>query len=127
VQQNGPLSREIEFRGVIQMGGAYQFSLFSKKDQRGYWIGENESQNGLSVRNFDANSTTVTISLSGRTERLTLMTSNDSPLPVATAAPKSPTLPVKPTLPPGLGGQSGNSGDDARRVIPRRRVILPRN
>ncbi len=129
---NGPISREVEFRGVIQMGGVYQFSIFNKKEQRGYWIRENETQEGIGVRSFDPDSMSITIEQDGRSERLTLMTSTDSPLPVATSTATtssttaSPAVP-KPVLPPGIENLTQNNQEAPRpRVIPRRRVILPR-
>jgi hypothetical protein len=121
---NGPLSRELEFRGIVQMNGIYQFSLFNKKLNRGYWIAENSAESGISVRNFDLSGMRITVSQNGRSEQLTLMTATDSPLPVAistTAKPtKQPGLPNIPGLTP-----STTKKPSASRVI-RRRVILPK-
>ncbi|MGB1127815.1 MAG: hypothetical protein ACPG3X_05555 [Opitutales bacterium] len=122
VQPQGPISREIEFRGVVQLGGTYRFSLFNKKQNKSYWIEEKVSQDGLSVRSFDAGSSTVVVNVNGRSERLTLMTATDSPLPVALNHSQS-KLPQAPVLPPQINPpQNKNS---TKRVIPRRRVILP--
>lgn len=122
----GPLSRELEFRGVVQIGASYQFSLFSKKDNKGYWISENETVAGLSARNYDPDSSTLVVTSRGRSERLTLMAATESPLPVAA----SPARPVNATTPnpPGINlpGRPNANDDSNRRVIPRRRVILPR-
>ena len=122
---NGPLSRELEFRGIVQMNGVYEFSLFNKKLNRGYWIAENGAESGISVRNFDLDAMRISVTLNGRTEQLTLMTATDSPLPVAistTAKPtKQPGLPNIPGLTP-----STTKKKSASRVIPRRRVILPK-
>ena len=83
VQSNGPISREIEFRGLFKMNGQYQFSLFNKRDQKSHWLKENETTaQGISVRNYDSDSRSLTVSMSGRTERLTLVTASSSPLPV---------------------------------------------
>ena len=128
VQQQGPISREIEFRGIIQLGGTYQFSIFNKKDQKGYWLKENVSQNGISVRGYDAASSTVVVNMNGRSERLTMMSATDNPLPVAQAKPTPPTPPKNnvraPIVPPNLNNQ--NQEANSQRVIPRRRVVLPR-
>ncbi len=120
---NGPLSRELEFRGIVQMNGIYQFSLFNKKINRGYWIAENGAESGISVRNFDLSGMRITVTQNGRSEQLTLMTATDSPLPVAVSmTPQAPNLPPGVKL-PGLNGTP--KPPSASRVIPRRRVILP--
>ena len=94
VQSNGPISREIEFRGLVKMKGQYQFSLFNKRDQKSYWLKENEAAaQGISVRNYDSGSQSLTVSMSGRTERITLIAANSSPLPVvASVSPPVNTM-----------------------------------
>ena len=118
---NGPLSRELEFRGIVQMNGIYQFSLFNKKINRGYWIAENGAESGISVRNFDLSGMRITVTQNGRSEQLTLMTATDSPLPVAFS--------MTPQAPPGITLPGLNNRPKpplTRRVIPRRRVIMPK-
>ena len=73
---NGPLSRELEFRGIVQMNGVYEFSLFNKKLNRGYWIAENSAESGISVRNFDLADMRITVTKNGRSEQLTLLTAS---------------------------------------------------
>jgi hypothetical protein len=124
-QVNGPLSRELEFRGIVQMNGIYQFSLFNKMLNRGYWIAENGEESGISVRNFDLDAMRISVTLNGRTEQLTLMTATDSPLPVAiSTTPKLTNGPGQPNI-PGLTNSTIKKPTTSR-VIPRRRVILPR-
>ena len=122
---NGPLSRELEFRGIVQMNGIYQFSLFNKKLNRGYWIAENGAESGISVRNFDLDAMRISVTLNGRTEQLTLMTATDSPLPVAISTTAKPTKQARQPNIPGLT-PSTTKKKSASRVIPRRRVILPK-
>ena len=130
VQSNGQISREIEFRGFFKMNGQYQFSLFNKRDQKSYWLKENEAAaQGISVRNYDSGSQSLTISMSGRTERITLIAANSSPLPVVASV--SPPVNTngnaqQPKLPPVLQNiTKPNTNNDVKRV-PRRRVILPK-
>jgi len=128
VQSNGPISREIEFRGLFKVNGQYQFSLFNKRDQKSHWLKENEAAaQGISVRNYDSGSRSLTVNMSGRTERITLMTANSTPLAVVTSVSqpvntngnaKQPALPVVQSNP------KPNS-DSSRRVV-RRRIILPK-
>ena len=124
-KSNGPLSREVEFRGIVQLNGIYEFSLFNKSENRGYWIPENGADGGISVRNFNLDAMSISVTLNGRTEQLTLMTATDSPLPVAiSSTAKPPKRPNQPNI-PGLNTTRKPSTSKSR-VIPRRRVILPK-
>ena len=128
VQQTGrPINQELEFRGIIQLNGMYHFSVFKKSENKGYWIPENASENGISVSNFDTDSMQITVTHNGRSERLTLMAASENPLPVVTT-PKPPTSTSQtPILPSAAIQPSGNTKQNTptKRVIPRRRVILP--
>ena len=117
---NGPLSRELEFRGIVQMNGVYEFSLFNKKLNRGYWIAENGTESGISVRNFDLAGMRITVTQNGRPEQLTLMTATDSPLPVAFSMTHSDPIIIRTLIPMSETKSSGN------RFPPRRRVIMPK-
>ncbi len=125
---NSQLAKDLEFRGVVQFDGVYQFSFFKKSENRGYWISEGQSENGISVSSFSADSMQVTVTYNGRTESLDLVASSGSPLPVIASSPADPA--VKPPVLPGLP-QSAQPANQAqtnqprRRTIPRRRVILP--
>lgn len=130
VPSNGPISREIEFRGLVKMNGQYQFSLFNKRDQKSYWLKENEaSAQGISVRGYDSSSRSLTVNMNGRSERLSLMTANSTPLPVVSSVSQPKITNGKanqPTLPPALQNISQGNNNSSRRVVPRRRVILPK-
>lgn len=123
---NGPLARELEFRGVFQMNGVYEFSLFHKKENRHYWIPENGSEGGVSVRNFNLDAMSINVTLNGRTEQLSLMAATDSPLPIPTSVTAKPGQPPKPpNLPLGLN-RPNTTNTTTNRPVPRRRVILPK-
>ncbi|MEC8614004.1 MAG: VCBS domain-containing protein [Verrucomicrobiota bacterium] len=131
VQSNGPISREIEFRGLFKMNGQYQFSLFNKRDQKSYWLKENEAAaQGISVRNYDSGSRSLTVSINGRTERITLIAAKSSPLPVVASVspPVNANANAKqPIIPSSLQKTSnGNNNNNVNRAVPRRRVILPK-
>lgn len=122
VQPQGPISREIEFRGIVQMGGAYQFSIYNKKEEKGYWLKENDREDGISVNSYDADAATVVVLMNGRSERLTLMAASDKPMDVKH---DEPSAEKKDRRPPQLGNRSKDQ-DKKRRNVPRRRVILPK-
>ncbi len=126
-QVNGPLAKQLEFKGLINLGGTYRFSIFNKQTQRSYWLTQGESQEGISINNFNADSQSVVVSMNGRSEQLSLMSASDAPLPVKTSMPTQPskaTASKQPNiLPPGLPTNNNNSSS---KVPPRRRVILPK-
>ena len=122
---NGPLAKQLEFRGVVELQGTYQFSLFDKKDNRGYWIAENSSEEGISVSNFERDKMRLTVSLNGRTEQLTMLNPQDKPMPVVRNMPISTKPAKKPNI-PGIQSKEGKQPAKTRSV-PRRRVILPKN
>ena len=125
VQSNGPISREIEFRGIAKMDGQYQFSLFNKRDQKSHWLKENEAAaQGISVRNYDSNSKSLTVSISGRTERLTLATPSSTPIPVVASVSQPSSGPQPSPTPQNI--TKANNGNNTNRAVPRRRVILPK-
>ena len=131
VQSNGPISREIEFRGLVKMDGQYQFSLFNRRDQKSYWLKENEAAaQGISVSNYDSASQSLTISMSGRIERITLIKASSSSLPVvASVSPQVNTNSnaKQPGLPPVLQNIiKPNNNNGSKTTVPRRRVILPK-
>jgi hypothetical protein len=130
VVENGPISREIEFRGIVQLDGVYQFSVYNKTEQKGYWLRENQSENGISIRSFDPENQSITINMNGRSERLTLMSESGAPMPVAVSvntSQNSQSNANTQNLPSNLQNLTQNSDSDSRRrVIPRRRVILPK-
>ncbi len=130
----GLISRELEFRGIVELNGVLEYSLFHKTEQKAYWLEENRSNNGILVRGFNRDSKTLTVSMNGRSERLTLMSPNETPLPVATSINISGGERNQPAgLPHGLEYPNNNPNNtnanngDSRRVVPRRRVILPQN
>ena len=119
---SGLISRQIEFRGIIELGGSYRFSLHNKKENKGYWVTENEGSNGIKAMNYNPQSMSLTLSMNGTVEQLILISANESPLPVAVSAPiskeASPRRPTTLTPPkPQIVNKSV--------VVPRRRVILP--
>lgn len=125
VQTNGPLSRELELRGVVEIDGVYKLSMFNKNEQKGYWIKVGEKKEGIYITAFDLDNMAVTVNQNGRSERLSLMESTDAPMPVVMSTTPTPQAANPAKLPPGLENAT-NTNNTPRRVIPRRRVILPK-
>ena len=131
VRQNGPLSREIEFRGFVKFGNQYQFGIKKKNSDESFWLTEGQaSESGIQVRGFDLDSKSITISMNGRSERISLSedAGSSSPLPVAgfmppghtTSSIATPKATVTNTTSP-----AKKTSKPRRRVITRRRAIVP--
>ena len=127
VRTNGPIARQIEFRGVVQMNETYRLSLFDKSEQKGYWIKVGENKGGINVTAFDPKSMAITLNQNGRSERLNLLESTDAPMPVKISSAPALNSAIVPNLPPGVQKNTGvNNTSKNKRTIPRRRVILPK-
>lgn len=126
-QQNGPIAKQLEFKGLINFSGTYRFSIFNKQNQRSYWLTQGQNQDGIGISSFNVDTQTVVVTMNGRSEQLSLMSASDAPLPVKTSMPTQPskaTASKQPNiLPPGLPTNNNNSRS---KVPPRRRVILPK-
>ena len=122
-QPDGAISKLVEFRGLMTFGNVTQFSLYNKRENKRYWVSENQSEGGISIGHYDERSKAITISMNGRTGRLTLMSATNTPLPVV-ASYKQPAA-QKMILPSAQNNKSVQQ-EGRSRVIPRRRVILPK-
>jgi hypothetical protein len=126
VQQNGPLARELEFRGIIRFGGERKFSVFNKSENKAYWLKENEMDAGIKVSGYDANSRSITVVKNGRAERLSLMDATHAPVPVATSVTMPKPGNGKQGSVPGIKPNNTQNNNNNKNVVPRRRVILPK-
>ena len=117
----GTITKLVEFRGFLTLGNITQVSLYNKRENKGYWISLSQSEGGISVSNFDKRSKSVTISMNGRTERLTLMSATSTPLPVVS----SYNQPANQTKSSPTRENVSQKQTTTRNVIPRRRVVLP--
>ena len=125
VVDNGPLARELEFRGITQFDGIKQYSVFNRSEQKAYWLREDEMKGGMKVSGYDAKKRSITVVKNGRTENITLMSASSRPVPVATSVTmpnsnKNPKLPQITSLPNNV------QKDTTSKTVPRRRVILPK-
>ena len=130
-QTNGPLAKDFEFRGIVQIEGAYQFSVFRKSENKAYWISENGSESGIKISNFDLDSMRITLSANGQSEQITLMAASENPVPMPVATPPQMPMPIpndmqKQVQPIATPINNTTQRPTPRRTIPRRRVILPK-
>lgn len=125
VQTNGPLARELEFRGIAQFDGIYQFSVFNKAEQKAYWLREDQLEAGIKVSGYDAKAQSITVVKNGRTEKLSLMSATEAPIPVASSVTMPKTNNKQPAV-PGLRPNNTQNNNGKTNTVPRRRVILPK-
>ena len=123
LQPSGAISKLVEFRGLMTFGNVTQVSLYNKRENKRYWVSENQSEGGISIGRYDERSKAITVSMNGRTERLTLMSTTNTPLPVVASYNQPAAQKVMPSTQNNKSGQK----EVVRNVIPRRRsVILPK-
>lgn len=110
---------ELEFRGVVQIGGSYQFSLYDKKLKRSYWIATGAPQAGINVENFDPTDMSLQVTKNDQTQRLILVRANERAISVKQVQSANTgerrLKPVNPAI----------KTSAPSKVIPRRRIILP--
>ena len=117
------LARQLEFKGVVDLGNGQQFSLFDKKSGESYWLPLNEMRDGFQVVRYEPNRASIYIRSGGRTEELRLATVDESPMQIASGVSTSVTASSTPTR-PNIAPTTPNSGNaQAGPVIPRRRII----
>ena len=122
-QPSGAISKLVEFRGIFTLDNITQFSLYNKRENKSYWVSESQPEGGISIVNYYELSKAITVSMNGRTERLTLMSATNAPLPVLASYNQPATQKV---ILPSTQNNKSVEQEDNRRVIPRRRVILPK-
>lgn len=120
----GQLSRDLEFRGIFQMGETPpKFSIFDKKEQKGHWIELNGKTDRFEVVDYDKDSGTITVSSGEQREELFMSKPNDSPLSISgdpsTRGNSTLNQNNRPQIEPNPRQRNG-------RAVPRRRVIRRR-
>ncbi len=62
-----PQPPQIELRGIMELNGNVQFSIFDKKTQKGTWVYLNEEQDGFRVSAYDKINQSVALAHNGST------------------------------------------------------------
>jgi hypothetical protein len=133
----GPLER-MELRGLLMVDGIYSFSLFDTSIGKGFWVDLHESEQGVTVVNYDEATERVTLEGSGETRSLKLKEAKIIALKVAPPSPGQTTTTATPQ-----GGQSKetisqlsndqvrdrmkNVAEEIRRRRAARRAIIEKN
>lgn len=130
VVQSGPLSRELEFRGIFEMNGVTKFGVFDKKDQKGRWIPLNGGGDQFTVVRYNNKTQSIMVKSNGRIEELFLKEADDKPLPVVGAISPNIKVPVpggannnRRIPPPPPAALTNRNNNNNTTTVPRRRVI----
>ncbi len=120
------ISRQLEFKGLIEMNGVTRFSIFDKKNNVGHWLALNESVGDFEIVRYDEKKPSILIRSGGRTEEIGLATPDDIPVQIsgsATASVSRSPGGARPSVSISSSGSS-NTRTNAPR-IPRRRIVRP--
>lgn len=112
-ENKNPLQEQFEFRGLMEWGGDYSFSIYNKSEKKSHWLGINDPvrDTDFRVTSFDAQSQQVMVRLGEQEAFLQLMEASNrgilkprgslsgQPFPLDTPAPP-PALEPPPSPPP---------------------------
>lgn len=125
--QKGLINRKLELRGLMRIGSTYTFSFFDRQKQKGFWIGENKtSEFGFRIGRYNSRTKSIPVTWEGQTELLTLISSDNKPVAVKSTTNNKPKPGTNKANAKQAPDPLQNSKKDQSKVIPRRRVILPK-
>ncbi len=109
VPEKAPEPMNLELHGIDEWNGVKSFYLYDKVKQSGRWVVLNDSSADTPITALDdsGESTTITVRLNGRSEKLSLKKSDGKPLEIKTFAAAAP--PPAAVRAPG-GEQPGQPG-----------------
>ena len=120
----GPLSREIEFRSVISINRQWLFSLYNTTEKKSIWVSLNDPAGAYKVTQYEADDQRIELVYNGQREWMDLKEpsglagSGDTPRPgTARRSNDRPSIRNASTL---------NRPRLNRRSVPRRRVVVPK-
>ncbi|WOO43682.1 hypothetical protein [Rubellicoccus peritrichatus] len=129
VVAKGPLSRELEFRGIFEMNGVTKFSVFDKAEQKGHWVPLNGGDSKYTIVRYNEPKKSIMVKSAGRLEEIFLLAADDKPMPVvgaaATNAANRATPRGNPNIPPPPNAtvNQRNTTNRSGTTVPRRRII----
>lgn len=122
----GPLSRELEFRGIFEMNGVTKFSVFDKSEQKGQWIPLNGGDSKYTIVRYNEPKRSITVKSAGRLEEIFLHAADDKPMPVVGAASTTTNQRPNSRTNNTTNQQNGIANPRTNRTgttVPRRRII----
>ncbi|MEO0793926.1 MAG: hypothetical protein AAFX93_02115 [Verrucomicrobiota bacterium] len=131
VEQAGPLSREIDFNGVLHIGEDAYFSVFDKSLNQSLLLALNENGHRFSVVSYDeAGDRSIQVKSGARVEKISLASSDGTPIPTTMISPgaQGRTNAMQNRVPPNANAQPNSNTATAgassqNRTVPRRRII----
>jgi hypothetical protein len=123
-------NQPLEFRGVIEEGGGWVFSIYDTTSRHSRWVGLNTASDDFVVKEYDAIHQTVSVDQHGRVLSLSLKSAPkiaQAGNQMVVRPPQANTIPGMPG-PVGPGMQSGSPADAQRlqqiaQEIERRRAL----
>ena len=116
----GVLSKYIQFKSVAIINKKRYFSLFNKRTNKSFWIPQSQAVDSFTVKSFNPNTNSITITDGINTESIAIIASDEKPLQVVTNTPTPKENNQKIAPPP---TPKKNPGDSNKKPIPRRRVV----
>ena len=116
----GVLSKYIQFKSVAIINKKRYFSLFNKRTNKSFWIPQSQAVDSFTVKSFNPNTNSITITDGINTESIAIIASDEKPLQVVTNTPPPKENNQKIAPPP---TPKKNPGDSNKKPIPRRRVV----
>lgn len=76
-------SEPIQFRGLMQLDGAWLFNLKDVDENVSFWAEKGQTIRNVEIKSYDAEANILIVGYLGQEHQLTLSQSNSTPLPVA--------------------------------------------
>ncbi len=123
-------NQPLEFRGVIEEGGGWVFSIYDTTSRHSRWVGLNTASDDFVVKEYDAIHQTVSVDQHGRVLSLSLKSAPKIAQAGNQMVMRAPQVNAIPGMPPtvGPGAQPGSPADAQRlqqiaQEIERRRAL----
>lgn len=88
---NGWAPSELQFRGIFELNGTTEFSLFDVKNKKSTWVALNETTGPYTIENYNPSEQTLSLSINGSPHQLKLSTPDGQPIPIAYQKNPRPT------------------------------------
>lgn len=114
------LQKYLQFKSIAIINKKKYFSIFNKRTNKSFWISEGETVENLRVTYYNQKNNTISITDGINTEIIPIITANETPLNVVTAATKQNN---QDAVTPPIPGATANQNKDKPKTPPRRRVV----